>query len=133
MPIIGHFYRISIKCKENNGGSQVKGSQGRRKMNNNIICRCIWKHHQRKLPKIYIHPPKNSLKMITQLNVLEQCYTWHDKGKTDFSVQNLGQTLDSRAAKKWSTLTGTQATNAAIYVQMLVEELLGEVAEDEQK
>ena len=87
-------------------------------------------------PKYTGTHPENLLKMIIQLKVLEQHYNWHGDNKTDFIIQNLGQALDGRAAKKQSNLTHAHITSASMYkiqVQELVKELLGEDAEDKQK
>ena len=80
--------------------------------------------------------PKTLLKMITQLEVLRQCYGWQDEGKTEFSIHNIGQAPNRKAIKNWSTHTHASVIIAAMHktkVQELVKELFGENAEDEQK
>ena len=77
---------------------------------------------------------ENLLKTITKLKVMEQQYNFHNEVKTDFTIQNLGQALDWKATRKWSTLTYAWVTNAAMYkikVQELFKVLLGEDVEDE--
>ena len=105
--------QISVKCKD---------------ADKNIV--------KESYPKYTSTHPKNFLKIITKLKVLEQCYNWCDEGNTDFSIHNLGRAIDERAIKKWFTLTCAQVTSAAMYkmkVQESVQKLLGKDAEDEQK
>ena len=61
------------------------------------------------------HSPWKFAQDYHLLKVMKQCYNWQNEGKTEFSIQNLGQALDRIASKKLSILTHTWVTTAAMY------------------